>query len=205
MSAVCSDRLTLHAQPIRAVLGLQDKAIAVLASILGGGCRALPPAPVSALGPAGRPLAPRGPPAIHCHKKNKNQQQVKERRSFLKAERGQGSSRNKTPNTEENGPPRRAAFILTAGSSACSPYVLWVLQTFLTRGVWWFLHWPCKGSLMGHTQIKVVTRSYIKVNPSSVPFSLLGFGLKIRGPPMEKILPGIVPVHVNSASKPLGG
>ena len=64
-----SNRLTLHAQPIRAVLGLQDKAIAVLASILGGWCRALPPAPVSALGPAGRPLAPRGPPAIHWHTK----------------------------------------------------------------------------------------------------------------------------------------
>lgn len=57
-------RLTLHAQPIRAVLGLQDKAIAVLASILGGGCRALPPAPVSALGPAGRPL---GSTRSTCH------------------------------------------------------------------------------------------------------------------------------------------
>ena len=77
VSAVCSDRLTLHAQPIRAVLGLQDKAIAVLASILGGGCRALPPAPVSALGPAGRPLAPRGPPAIHCHKKTKTSNRSK--------------------------------------------------------------------------------------------------------------------------------
>lgn len=58
---------------------------------------------------------------------------------------------------------------------------------------------------MGHTEIKVVTRSHIKVNPSSVPFSLSGFGLKIRGPPMEPIFPGIVPVHVNSTSKPLGG
>ena len=200
-----SNRLTLHAQPIRAVLGLQDKAIAVLASILGGWCRALPPAPVSALGPAGRPLAPRGPPAIHCHKKKKKkkQQQVKERRSFLKAERGQGSSRNKTPNTEENAPPRSAAFILTATSSTCSPYFLWILQTFLTRGLWLFLHWPCTGTLMGHTEIKVVTRSYIKVNPSSVPFSILGFGLKIRGPPYGSNIPWIV--HVISASKLLWG
>lgn len=174
-----------------------------LPPFLGGGCRALPPAPVSALGPAGRPLAPRGPPAIHCHKKNKNQQQVKERRSFLKAERGQGSSRNKTPNTEENGPPRRAAFILTAGSSACSPYVLWVLQTFWQE--------VCDDFFTDHARKFNGTptnqsrhQELYKVSPSSVPFSLLGFGLKIRGPPMEKILPGIVPVHVNSASKPLG-
>lgn len=78
-----SNRLTLHAQPIRAVLGLQDKAIAVLASILGGWCRALPPAPVSALGPAGRPLAPRGPPAIHCHKKKKKKTATGQREKEL--------------------------------------------------------------------------------------------------------------------------
>lgn len=142
-------------------------------------------------------------PSTATKKKKKKQQQVKERRSFLKAERGQGSSRNKTPNTEENAPPRSAAFILTATSSTCSPYFLWILQTFLTRGLWLFLHWPCTGTLMGHTEIKVVTRSYIKVNPSSVPFSILGFGLKIRGPPYGSNIPWIV--HVISASKLLWG
>lgn len=94
-----ADRLTLHAQPVRAVLGLQDEAIAVLASILGGGGRALPPAPVSALGPTGGPLAPGGPPAVHCHKKTNTHSDRSERRSFLKAERGRAhvETKHRTP------------------------------------------------------------------------------------------------------------
>lgn len=58
VSVVCSNRLTLHAKAICAVLGLQYKAVAVLASVLGGGCCTLSPAPVCALGPTSRPLAP---------------------------------------------------------------------------------------------------------------------------------------------------
>ena len=90
-----ADRLTLHAQPVRAVLGLQDQAIAVLASILGGGGRALPPAPVSALGPTGGPLAPGGPPAVHCHKKQTHTATGQRQEELLEGRKGQGSSRNK--------------------------------------------------------------------------------------------------------------
>jgi hypothetical protein len=78
--AVGSNQLTLHAQPIRAVLGLQDQAITVLASILGSWRRALSPAPVGALSPTCRPLAPGSPSAIHCHEKT--QHQVRERSSY---------------------------------------------------------------------------------------------------------------------------
>lgn len=61
--------LTLHAQPIGAVLGLEDQAITVLTPVLGGWCCTLPPPPVGALSPTSWPFAPRSPPAIHCREK----------------------------------------------------------------------------------------------------------------------------------------
>lgn len=57
--------LTLHAEPVSAVLGLQHQPLAVLPPILRRRGRALPSAPVSALRAAGGPLAPGRPLAVH--------------------------------------------------------------------------------------------------------------------------------------------
>lgn len=57
--------LTLHAQPVGAVLGLQVGALAVSPAVLGRRRAALPPPPVGALHPTGRPLTPLCPQAVH--------------------------------------------------------------------------------------------------------------------------------------------
>lgn len=57
--------LTLHAEPVRAVFGLQHQPLAVLPPVLRRRGRALPPAPVGALRAARGPLAPGRPLAIH--------------------------------------------------------------------------------------------------------------------------------------------
>lgn len=57
--------LTLHAEPVRAVLGLQHQPLAVLPPVLRRRGRALPPAPVGALRAARGPLAPGRPLAVH--------------------------------------------------------------------------------------------------------------------------------------------
>lgn len=57
--------LTLHAEPIGAVLGLQHQPLTVLSPVLRRWGCALPPAPVGALRATGGPLAPGRPLAIH--------------------------------------------------------------------------------------------------------------------------------------------
>lgn len=57
--------LTLHAQPVGAVLGLQVGALAVSPSVLGRRRAALPSPPMGALHPTGRPLTPLCPQAVH--------------------------------------------------------------------------------------------------------------------------------------------
>lgn len=58
--------LTVQAEPISAVFGVEQHAAAVLAAVAGGRGSALAAAPVGALGAAGRPLAPLRPRAVHC-------------------------------------------------------------------------------------------------------------------------------------------
>lgn len=58
--------LTVQAEPVGAVFGVEQHAAAVLAAVAGGRGSALAAAPVGALGAAGRPLAPLRPRAIHC-------------------------------------------------------------------------------------------------------------------------------------------
>lgn len=65
MSHILERALTLHAEPVRAVLGLQHQPLTVLPPILGCWGRALSPAPVGALRATGGPLAPGCPLAIH--------------------------------------------------------------------------------------------------------------------------------------------
>lgn len=60
-----SSTLTLHAESIGAVVGLEHWPIAVLTSILGRGVAALPLPPLGALGATGRPLGPVGPATVH--------------------------------------------------------------------------------------------------------------------------------------------
>lgn len=60
-----AEALTLHAEPISAVLRLQHQSLTVLASILRGRSCALPPAPVGTLCATSGPLAPGRPFAIH--------------------------------------------------------------------------------------------------------------------------------------------
>lgn len=57
--------LTLQAEPVGAVFGVEQHAAAVLAAVAGGRGGALAAAPVGALGAACRPLAPLRPGAIH--------------------------------------------------------------------------------------------------------------------------------------------
>lgn len=64
--APSSRGLTLHTQPVGAVLGVEQGSAAVSASVLGRGRHALSTAPVGTLGATGRPLAPLCPRSIHC-------------------------------------------------------------------------------------------------------------------------------------------
>lgn len=64
--ALPSQGLTLHAQPVRAVLGVEQGPAAVPASVLGRGRHALSAAPVGTLGAARRPLAPLRPRSVDC-------------------------------------------------------------------------------------------------------------------------------------------
>lgn len=57
--------LTLHAESVGAVVGLEHRPIAVLPSVLGRGVAALPPPPLGALGATGRPLGPVGPATVN--------------------------------------------------------------------------------------------------------------------------------------------
>lgn len=57
--------LTLHAESVGAVVGLEHRPLAVLPSVLGRGVAALPPPPLGALGATGRPLGPVGPATVH--------------------------------------------------------------------------------------------------------------------------------------------
>lgn len=59
--------LTLHAQPIGAVLGLEHHALTVLSPVFGCRSVAFSPPPVGALCPTGGPLTPLCPQAIHYH------------------------------------------------------------------------------------------------------------------------------------------
>lgn len=58
-------RLTACTQALGAVLALHHAAAAVFPSVPGWGRLALAAAPVGALRPAGRPLRPLGPAAVH--------------------------------------------------------------------------------------------------------------------------------------------
>lgn len=59
--------LTLHAQPIGAVLRLEHHALTVLSPVFGCWVAAFSPPPVGALCPTGGPLTPLCPQAIHYH------------------------------------------------------------------------------------------------------------------------------------------
>ena len=147
VSVICSNRLTLHAQTIRAVLGLQDEAVAVLASVLGRGCRALPPAPVRALGPASRPLAPWGPPAIHCH--TKTSIGSKAQGAFWGQRGAEHKQKENTTKHWRKRAPEEHCIHFNCWSPACSTYTVCGLFEPPLRGVWLFLHWPGKRKLNG--------------------------------------------------------
>lgn len=57
--------LTLHTEPIGAVLGLENGSLTVFAPVFGGGRAALSASPVGAFRTARRPFTPIGPQAIH--------------------------------------------------------------------------------------------------------------------------------------------
>lgn len=57
--------LTLHAESVGTVVGLEHRPVAVLTPVLGRRIAALPPPPLSALCATRRPFGPVGPATVH--------------------------------------------------------------------------------------------------------------------------------------------